>query len=66
MEAPAVGSDAVPVGVAEFVGQPFALSRTPSKVAVTPPKQGEHTDEVLKEFGFADAEIAALHDAKAV
>ncbi|KQY97348.1 CoA-transferase [Pseudolabrys sp. Root1462] len=49
-----------------FVGQPFALSRTPSKVAVTPPKQGEHTDEVLKEFGFADAEITALHDAKAV
>ncbi|MCW5694524.1 MAG: CoA transferase [Pseudolabrys sp.] len=49
-----------------FVGQPFALSRTPSKIAATPPKQGEHTDEVLKEFGFADAEIAALHDAKAV
>ncbi|MBS0246540.1 MAG: CoA transferase [Proteobacteria bacterium] len=49
-----------------FVGQPVALSRTPSKVAVTPPKQGEHTDEVLKEFGFADSEIAALHEAKAV
>jgi formyl-CoA transferase len=49
-----------------FVGQPVALSRTPSKIVVTPPAQGEHTDEVLKEFGFADNEIAALHEAKAV
>ncbi len=49
-----------------FVGQPFALSRTPSKIVRTPPKQGEHTDEVLKEFGFADDEIAELHAAKAV
>ena len=49
-----------------FVGQPFALSRTPSKIVASPPQQGEHTDEVLKEFGFADAEIAELHAAKAV
>jgi len=49
-----------------FVGQPFALSRTPSKIVVTPPEQGEHTDEVLKEFGFADDEIASLHTAKVV
>lgn len=25
-----------------FVGQPFALSRTPSKIVATPPQQGEH------------------------
>ena len=49
-----------------FVGQPFALSRTPSKIVATPPEQGQHTDEVFKEFGFADDEIAALHAAKAV
>ena len=49
-----------------FVGQPVSLSRTPSRIVATPPLQGEHTDEVLKEFGFADAEIAALHKAKAV
>jgi formyl-CoA transferase len=49
-----------------FVGQPFALSRTPSKIVATPPQQGEHTDEVLKEFGFAESEIAELHAAKAV
>ncbi|HEX3709915.1 MAG TPA: CoA transferase [Pseudolabrys sp.] len=49
-----------------LVGQPFTLSRTPSKIAARPPDFGEHTDEVLKEFGFADNEIAALHKAKAV
>ena len=49
-----------------FVGQPVSLSRTPSKIVATPPGLGEHTDEVLKEFGFADNEIAALHKANAV
>jgi formyl-CoA transferase len=49
-----------------FVGQPFALSRTPSKIVATPPSLGQHTDEVLKEFGFADNEIAELHETKAV
>ena len=49
-----------------FVGQPFALSRTPSKIVATPPAQGQHTDEVFKEFGFSGDEIAALHQAKAV
>jgi crotonobetainyl-CoA:carnitine CoA-transferase CaiB-like acyl-CoA transferase len=49
-----------------FVGQPVTLSRTPSRIVVTPPEQGEHTDEVLKEFGFAADEIEELHRAKAV
>ncbi len=49
-----------------FVGQPFALSRTPSKIVATPPEAGQHTDEVLKEFGFADNEIAELHATNAV
>ena len=49
-----------------FVGQPVALSRTPSKIVATPPSQGQHTDEVFKEFGFSDAEVAELHKAKAV
>jgi crotonobetainyl-CoA:carnitine CoA-transferase CaiB-like acyl-CoA transferase len=49
-----------------FVGQPVNLSRTPSKIVATPPEQGQHTDEVLKEFGFADKDIAELRAAKAV
>jgi crotonobetainyl-CoA:carnitine CoA-transferase CaiB-like acyl-CoA transferase len=54
------GSDEV------FVGQGVTLSRTPSHIAVTPPEQGQQTDEVLKEFGFAADEIEDLHRAKAV
>jgi crotonobetainyl-CoA:carnitine CoA-transferase CaiB-like acyl-CoA transferase len=49
-----------------LVGQPFTLSRTPSKIAARPPDIGEHTDEILKEFGFGEAEIVELHKAKAV
>ena len=42
-----------------LVGQPVSLSRTPSRLAARPPELGEHTDAVLKEFGFgAQREIA--------
>jgi crotonobetainyl-CoA:carnitine CoA-transferase CaiB-like acyl-CoA transferase len=49
-----------------LVGQAFTLSRTPSKIAARPPNLSEHTDEILKEFGYQDSEIAELHKAKAV
>src|SRR6478735_1910816 len=49
-----------------LVGQPVSLSRTPSHLAAPPPKLGEHTDAVLKEFGFSKQEIKALHKAGAV
>ena len=49
-----------------LVGQPMSLSRTPSRLKAPPPKLGEHTDTVLREFGFSAREIAALHKAGAV
>jgi len=49
-----------------MAGQPRSLSRTPSRLAAPPPGLGEHTDAVLKEFGFNAKEIAALRKAGAV
>jgi len=43
-----------------FVGQAVSLSRTPSEIMATPPEPGQHNDEVLKEFGFTEREIAEL------
>jgi crotonobetainyl-CoA:carnitine CoA-transferase CaiB-like acyl-CoA transferase len=48
------------------VGQPVGLSRTKSRIAAPPPALGEHTNEVLKEFGFSAKDIAALRKARAV
>lgn len=50
----------------QVVGQPFTLSRTPSHMAAAPPEMGQHTDEVLGEFGFSAQEIAALRQTKAI
>ena len=49
-----------------LVGQPVTLSRTPSRMAARPPEVGEHTGEVLAEFGFGADEIAALRQSKVV
>ena len=49
-----------------LVGQPVSLSRTPSQLVAAPPRLGEHTDAVLKEFGFSAKQIAALRQANAV
>jgi crotonobetainyl-CoA:carnitine CoA-transferase CaiB-like acyl-CoA transferase len=46
--------------------QPVSLSRTPSRFAAPPPELGEHTDAILKEFGFSAKQIAALRKANAV
>ena len=46
--------------------QPVLLSRTPSRFAAPPPELGEHTEGVLKEFGFSAKQIAALRKANAI
>ena len=47
-------------GTLKVIRQPVSLSRTPSKVVMHTPERGEHTDEVLAEFGFSQDEIAEL------
>ena len=49
-----------------LVGQGVMLSRTPSRLVARPPELGEHTDAVLKEFGFSARDIKKLREAKAV
>jgi formyl-CoA transferase len=48
------------VGKLTLLRQPMTLSRTPSRMERYPPAVGEHTDEVLREAGFAANEIAML------
>jgi formyl-CoA transferase len=52
--------------VLRMAGQPVTLSRTPSRLVAPPPDLGEHTDAILKEFGFKAGEIAALRKAGAL
>ncbi|WP_436926148.1 CaiB/BaiF CoA transferase family protein [Halosimplex amylolyticum] len=52
-------------GGGEFttVGVPADLSETPGRVETPPPSPGEHTEEVLTEFGYDDERIQSLRDA---
>jgi crotonobetainyl-CoA:carnitine CoA-transferase CaiB-like acyl-CoA transferase len=62
---------AVPVptpegGSLSLVGQPITLSRTPAKMRRTAGPAGEHNDEILRELGYGDADIANLRSAKVI
>ena len=48
------------------VGTPIRMSATPLAPAATAPALGEHTDEILHEAGYAEAEIEAFRKAGVV
>jgi crotonobetainyl-CoA:carnitine CoA-transferase CaiB-like acyl-CoA transferase len=51
-------------GEVELVGQPILMSRTPSRIRTPPPTMGEHTEEILRELGYDDRQIADLRGAE--
>jgi len=48
------------LGSVRQLGVPVKMSRTPGDPTRPAPAFGEHTDEVLAEAGYSDAEIAAM------
>ena len=48
------------LGEIRLVGQPVRLSRTPSKLGVSAPECGEHTESILTGLGYSDEEIEQL------
>jgi crotonobetainyl-CoA:carnitine CoA-transferase CaiB-like acyl-CoA transferase len=54
------------LGRIELVGQAVSLSRTPWQLHSPTPEAGQHTDAVLRELGYSDADIAGLRARKVV
>src|SRR4030088_110948 len=52
------------LGDIEVVNQAVKLSRTPSHIAHPTPEKGEHTDEILQEYGYDDKSIAEFRARK--
>ncbi|MGH9579070.1 MAG: CaiB/BaiF CoA transferase family protein, partial [Terriglobales bacterium] len=48
------------LGKLSIINQPVKLSRTPARLVSATPERGAHTDEVLREAGYDDAQIANL------
>ncbi|MEL7234289.1 MAG: CaiB/BaiF CoA-transferase family protein, partial [Chloroflexota bacterium] len=48
-------------GRIKVVGVPVEFSETPGTIRIAPPTVGQHTDDILKEVGFDNEQIAAFH-----
>jgi crotonobetainyl-CoA:carnitine CoA-transferase CaiB-like acyl-CoA transferase len=54
------------LGEIPVVGTPIKFSRMRAGVRRAAPQQGEHTDEILAEYDYSAADIAALRSKKVV
>jgi crotonobetainyl-CoA:carnitine CoA-transferase CaiB-like acyl-CoA transferase len=55
-----VETDNLAAGPTRAIGCPIKLSDTPTRVLRSAPVYGEHTEEVLREFGCSAAEVSAM------
>lgn len=53
-------------GEMRFVGSPIAMSDTPARVGTEVAELGQHTEEILVEYGFSWDEIAELREVGAI
>jgi formyl-CoA transferase len=51
------------LGKQVLMGQPVTLERTPSTIARSTPRRGEHTEEILRELGFDPASLERMKTA---
>ena len=54
------------LGEFRIVNQAVKLTRTPASMACASPELGEHTEEVLKEIGYGEADLAQLKKDKVI
>ena len=54
------------LGPIELVGQGVNLGATPFRIRSAPPERGEHTQAILHEFGYADADIDDMRASGAI
>ena len=53
-------------GQTHALGCPLHFSATPTRISRPAPVLGEHTREVLREYGYGDDEIDALRDQRVI
>ena len=61
-----VETDHPTAGRVRNIGIPVKLSETPGSIRRSAPTLGQHTDEILREFGLAESEIGELRDGGAL
>ncbi len=54
------------LGQINILGHPVTLSRTPGGVRTPTPEKGEHTEDILRELGVHEEEIAQLRQEKVI
>ncbi len=50
-------------GRIKVINNPIKLSKTPTEIRIGAPELGEHTDQIMQEAGYSEAEIAEMKKA---